>query len=474
MTAADPVRPHIAVVGGGISGLAAAYHLRQALPDAHVTVLEGSSRIGGKLRVSDVAGVPVDEGAEAILNRRPEAVELARATGLADDLTHPDTTSAAVWTRGSVRPLPPTLMGVPTDLPALARSGIVSRGGLVRAQLDRALPATDIGDDMAVGRLVTRRLGGEINDRLLEPLLGGVYAGHARQLSLRAAVPQIAALLDRGRSLLVAASHARERTAGDTTPVFAGIRGGVGRLPAAVAAASGADVRTGSMVRELRRRDRGWRLVHGPTRDEHALDADAVVLAIPTAAASRLLKPHAALTSARLGEIDYASVAVVTFAFSRDSAGGAFTGSGFLVPPVDGRAVKAATYSSNKWGWVAQADESLVVVRTSLGRYGEERDLQRDDVDLAGVALADLRAAAGPLGTPVRTRVTRWGGSLPQYTVGHPGRVAAIRSGVAALPALAVCGAAYDGLGIPACIASAQSAVTQVLGDLRRRGRITV
>ena len=473
MTDAGP-HPHIAVVGGGISGLAAAYQLRQVLPHARVTILEGATQIGGKLRVSEIAGVPVDEGAEAMLNRRPEAVELARATGLADDLTHPETTSAAVWTRGAIRPLPPTLMGIPTDMAALARSGIVSRAGLLRAELDRVLPQTEVGADMAAGRLVTRRLGAEINDRLLEPLLGGVYAGQARRLSLRAAVPQVAALLDQGRSLLAAASRARERTAGDDTPVFAGIRGGVGRLPAAVASASGAEIRTGTMVREMQRRDRGWRLVHGPTRDEQALDADAVVLAVPTAAASRLLKPHAAQTAARLGEIDYASVAVVTFAFSRDTVGDAFTGSGFLVPPVDGRSVKAATYSSNKWRWVADADPALVAVRTSLGRYGEERDLQRDDPDLAGVALADLREATGPLGTPVRTRVTRWGGGLPQYTVGHADRVAAIRSGVAGLPAVAVCGAAYDGLGIPTWRASPQAAVTQVVADLRRRGRIAV
>jgi protoporphyrinogen/coproporphyrinogen III oxidase len=199
-----------------------------------------------------------------------------------------------------------------------------------------------------------------------------------------------------------------------------------------------------------------------------------VVLAVPTAAASRLMRPFAAQTAGRLAEIDYASVAVVTFAFPREKVGDSFTGSGFLVPPVDGRAVKAATYSSGKWGWLSAADESVVVVRTSLGRYREERDLQRDDVDLAATALADLRAATGVGSAPVDTRVTRWGGGLPQYAVGHLDRVAAIRSGVAALPGLAVCGAAYDGLGIPACIASAGTAVSQVLMDLRRRGRATV
>jgi len=468
----DPA--HVVVVGGGISGLAAAYHLSRQSPQTRVTVLEGSPRIGGKLRVSEVAGVPVDEGAEAMLNRRPEAVDLARAVGLGDDLTHPATISAALWTRDAIRPLPPTLMGVPTDMAALARSGIVSRRGLARARLDRALPATDIGTDMAAGRLVARRLGAEVNDRLLEPLLGGVYAGHARELSLRAAVPQVAALLDQNRSLLAAAARTRAQTASDDRPVFAGIRGGVGRLPEAVARASGAHVRTNTMVRELHRRGRGWRLVTGPTRAPEVLDADAVVLAAPTAPAARLLKPFAAQTAATLDEIDYASVAVVTFAFAREKVGDSFAGSGFLVPPVDGRAVKAATYSSSKWGWLSAADESLVVVRTSLGRYREERELQRDDVDLAATALADLRAATGVQSTPVATRVTRWGGGLPQYTVGHLERVAAIRSGVAALPGLAVCGAAYGGLGIPACIASAESAVTQVVSDLRRRGRIAV
>jgi oxygen-dependent protoporphyrinogen oxidase len=212
----------------------------------------------------------------------------------------------------------------------------------------------------------------------------------------------------------------------------------------------------------------------GPTRAEEALDVDAVVVAVPTAPAARLLRPFAAQTAARLAQIDYASVAVVTFAFPAAKVGDALGGSGFLVPPVDRRHVKAATYSSRKWGWLSDADPSLVVVRTSLGRYREERDLQLDDVDLAATALADLREATGVGSAPVDTRVTRWGGGLPQYTVGHRDRVAAIRSGVSALPGLAVCGAAYDGLGIPACIASARAAVTQVLGDLRRQGRIGV
>jgi len=324
-----------------------------------------------------------------------------------------------------------------------------------------------------VGELVGRRLGRDVLDRLVEPLLGGVYAGHADELSLRSAAPQIAALADREHSLLHAAAQQVRSRGAAGTPVFAGIRGGVGRLPDAVAAASGAHVRTGVMVRGLERRDAGWRLVVGPTRAEETLDVDAVVLALPATPASRLLRPAVPVAARRLAEIEYASVALVTFAFRREAVAGRLRGSGFLVPPVDRRSIKAATFSSNKWAWMADADPDLAVVRASLGRHREERELQRDDVDLAAVALDDLRHAVGGLPTPVASRVTRWGGALPQYTVGHADRVAAVRAAVAGVPGLAVCGAAYDGVGIPACIASAEKAVTQVLAGLEARETMT-
>jgi oxygen-dependent protoporphyrinogen oxidase len=459
----------VAVVGGGIAGLAAAYRLRRLRPDLQVTVLEGSGAIGGKLRVSELAGLPVDEGAESILNRRPEAVELVRQVGLGDDLTHPATISAGVWTRGAIRPLPPTVMGVPADRRALGRSGIVSRRALARMQLDRVMPAFGVGTDVAVGELVGRRLGSEIVDRLVEPLLGGVYAGHASRLSLRAAVPQLAALLDQNRSLLAAAARVAAAGESDRTPVFAGIRGGVGRLPAAVAEASGAAVHTNAMVRDLQRTAHGWRLVVGPTRDEQLLEADAVVLAVPAAPAARLLTSAVPVAARLLGEVECASVAVVGFAFRRAAVAGRISGSGFLVPPVDGRSIKAATYSSLKWGWLGEAGPDLAVVRASLGRHGEQQELQRDDVDLAAVALEDLRAATGVVASPVETRVTRWGGALPQYAVGHVERVAAVRAAVAAVPGLGVCGAAYDGVGIAACVGSADHAVAQALRGLDAR-----
>lgn len=467
------------VVGGGISGLAAAARLRES--GVEVTVLEGSPTLGGKLALGEVAGVTVDVGAEAMLNRRPEATALARSVGLGDRLVYPATTSANLWSRGAMRPMPRTVMGVPTDLRALAHSGAVSRAGLVRAAADLVLPASRLhGEDVSVGQLVGQRFGTEVVDRLVEPLLGGVYAGHARELSARAAVPQVVALLDRDRSMLRAAAAATgENTARVDVPVFAGLVGGVGQLPAAVAASAGADVRTGATVRELTRRaDGGWDLLVGSTHDPELVRADAVVLATPARATARLLGGVAPDAAADLAQIEYASMAVVTLAF-RGSDLPETSGSGFLVPPVERRDVKAATYSFAKWDWVRAAGrgpgagQDVLVLRCSIGRHREEKVLQVDDDDLVRLAREDLSAAVGLSAPPVDSSVTRWGGALPQYAVGHADRVARIRSSVAGVPGLAVCGAAYDGLGIPACIASAEPAATQVREHLAARGEWT-
>ncbi|MGZ4471542.1 MAG: protoporphyrinogen oxidase [Nocardioidaceae bacterium] len=459
--------PHVVVVGGGIAGLAAAAAVRRESPATEVTVLEAAPAIGGKLALAEVGGVTVDVGAEAMLNRRPEAVALARAAGLADLVVHPATIRANLWSRGVMCPMPRTLMGVPIDARALADSGVISRAGLARAAMDAVLPATRIGEqDVSVGWLIEERFGKEIVDRLVEPLLGGVYAGHAREISARAAVPQVVALLDRDRSMLRAAAAAT--SASSDVPVFAGLVGGVGQLPAAVAAAGGFTVRTEATVRDLARAaGGGWNLVVGSTRDGTVVHADAVVLATPARATARLLAdvvPDAALELAR---IEYASMAIVTLAFrGRDFP--PTSGSGFLVPPVDRRQVKAATYSFAKWDWVraAGAAEDLLVMRCSIGRHREEQVLQVDDVTLVQRALEDLADAIGLSVRPVDWHVQRWGGGLPQYTVGHVQRVHNIRTSVAKAPGLAVCGAAYDGLGIPACVASAELAATQVLDAL--------
>ncbi len=460
-----PPAPRVVVVGGGIAGLAAGAAVRRTAPGVEVVVLEAAPAVGGKLALAEVGGVTVDVGAEAMLFRRPEAVDLARAAGLGDRIVHPATTRANLWSRGRLRPMPRTLMGVPVDTKSLADSGVISKSGLARVALERGLPPTRLdGQDVSIGWLVEERFGREVVDRLVEPLLGGVYAGHAREISARAAVPQVVALLDRDRSMMRAAAAATRATS--DLPVFAGLVGGIGRLPQAVATSAGLDVRTGATVRDLARAvEGGWNLVVGSTRDAEVVHADAVVLATPARATARLLSDVVPDASLELARIEYASMAIVTLAF-RDRDLPATQGSGFLVPPVDKRTVKAATYSFAKWDWVREAGDGLLVMRCSIGRHREEAVLQRTDEELVEVALADLADAVGLCVRPVDSHVQRWGGALPQYAVGHVDRVRNIRSSVAAVPGLAVCGAAYDGLGIPACVASAELAATQVLGAL--------
>lgn len=454
------MRPRVVVVGGGISGLAAAWALRDV---ATVTVLETSDRVGGKLRAGSIADVDVDEGAEMVLARRPEAVELIRAVGLGDDLVHPRTTAAQVLVDGALHPLPGgTVLGVPTDPAPFV--GILDTADLARIEAEPHGSYPPVVDDVAVGALVRQRLGDPVVDRLVDPLLGGVYAGRADRLSLQATVPGLAAELAVDGSLVRAARRAAEAARGGEGPVFASVRGGLGRLPEAVAEASRAAVRLRTTARLLERTATGWRVITGPTTEPVAFDAAAVVLAVPAPAAARLLAPHVATEA--LATVELASTALVTWAFARTSLPAA---SGVLVPAGEGRFVKAVTWSSQKW---EHLDGGVTVLRASVGRAGDVADLQRSDDELAALALEDVRALGGPAGEPLQWRVTRWGGGLPQYAPGHLSLVARLRSG---LPSgLAVCGAVYDGVGVPACIASGYSAADQISRVLAQSPRATI
>ncbi|WLW51543.1 protoporphyrinogen oxidase [Streptomyces sp. YU58] len=462
---------HVVVVGAGIAGLAAAHRLVRS--GARVTVLEASDRVGGKLLPGEIAGARVDLGAESMLARRPEAVALAREVGLTDRLQPPATASASLWNRGTLRPMPKGhVMGVPGTASALA--GVVSDEGLARIERDAELPRTEVGEDVAVGEFVAARLGREVVDRLVEPLLGGVYAGDAYRISMRLAVPQLYQAARTHTSLLEAVREIQAKAAANqqTGPVFMGIEGGVGTLPLAVAdavRAGGGEIVTDAPVTELRREAAaGWRVVAG----DRVLAADAVIVAAPAPVAAGLLRAEAPEAAAELTAVEYASMALITLAYRRADVT-LPEGSGFLVPPVDGHTIKASTFASQKWGWIADENPDLLVLRTSVGRHGETEILQREDTDLVDVSRHDLRAATGLDATPVETRVTRWTDGLPQYPVGHHARVARVRDHVGKLPGLAVCGAVYDGVGIPACIASAYAAVDRIQGDLRTEKDLT-
>ncbi|WP_219418620.1 protoporphyrinogen oxidase [Pseudonocardia nigra] len=459
--------PAVAIVGGGVSGLAAAHRLRALLgPAAAITVLEQRDRIGGVLRTVDLAGVPYDVGAEAFLARRPEIPALLAELGLADRQVAPTSAAPSVRAGGRTGPLPAgTLRGVPTSGARL--DGLLSGAGAaaVAAEPDRAL-RWEPGADVSLGGLLRERFGDELADRLADPLLGGVYAGRVDALGLRATVPELAAALDAGAPSVTAAADAAAPPPAPggkrPGPVFGALRGGYRELLDGLATASGAIVRRSTTVRAVERLATGWRLVLRPTTASEALDVDAVLLAVPAPAAARLLAPVAPAAARGAGEIELASSVVVALAYRPEDVAALPPTSGVLIAADEPLRVKAVTHSSTKWDHLSP--DWLVRLRASLGRFGEASCLQVDDAELVARVRADLTALAGITAVPVAVHVQRWGGGLPQYAVGHLDRVRTIAGELP--PGLAVAGSALHGVGVPACVGTAQAAAERLAAHL--------
>lgn len=473
-------RRRVVVVGGGVSGLAAALDLVQA--GAEVTVLEARASPGGMIRNADLDGLPLDVGVEALLARRPEGVDLVHRLGLDHLLITPSAARPAVWRADGVRSLPTgTVMGVPgeaTDLSVALRPDEVASTRAAMAAARGAVDhsaAVDRDADVSVAAAVTAQSGRAVLDVLVEPLLGGVHAGRTDELSLRSTVPALWQAWRSGRPFAeVVAAAGAAATPG--APVFTGLRGGMSLLVGAAVEQlrlRGAQVRTGVVVHGLRRDRGGWVVTMSPSAagtgaPSEELTADALVLALPTGPAQRLLQQVLPAAADRLAEVPVVSVAVVALRLRSQVP----ERSGLLVPPgeaaVAGVRAKAVTFSTRKWDWLAQASPGRQLVRVSYGRRGEQDVLQRSDADLAALAARDLRTLLtvdGLDGEPDVTgaQVVRWGGALPQQTVGHHGRVAAVRSAVAGVAGLAVAGAWLDGVGVPACIGSGRAAAAALL-----------
>ncbi len=476
----------IVVVGGGVSGLAVAWRVHQGLArrgiTAPVLVLEQSPRTGGVLRRGRLSGGPavpslmIDLGAESLLARRPEALDLIAELGLQDDLVHPRTSQAAIWSRGMLHPMPPgTQMGVPSDVDALR--GLLTDEEVGTAAGERGRPMLPLGpdDDLDVAALVAGRLGAAVVDRLVDPLLGGVYAGRADRLSVRATLPALWPAARDGQSLLDAVAGGLPAAGIAPGPVFAGLRGGVGRLAETLdhrLTDAGVTIELRACVQQLRRapgRRSGWQLVLGPPGQGRTIDACAVVLAVPAPAVGRLLSTVEASASAELAGVEVASIALVTVLLPPGTLDGAGAGaelSGVLVPAVEGRVIKAMTFSSRKWQWVDEAAAGHDVLRMSVGRAGDPGDLRRSDEDLVRAAVDDAAHLLGCRLPVLASLVTRWGGGLPQYEPGHVAMVDRVQAAVAGHEGLAVAGSVWGGVGVPACLATADAAAERVLAHL--------
>lgn len=484
MTAGElvPVRPHVVVIGGGIAGLAAAWALTQAAtqardpvarrPRPRVTVLEADDRFGGKLRTDEFVGHPVDAAADTFLTRVPWARQLCAELGLTEQLVSPARSSAKIWSRDALHDFPEaTVLGVPSSLTSLARSEVVSPRGIARAYVDllgpRSLNPKD--DDPAIGLLARRRLGDEIVDRVLDPLIGGINAGSVDHLGTLSAAPQIADLTTKGHSLIRAAKEQLARRDPDDAaqPVFAAPKGGMQVLVDALCAqlrAREVDLRTGADVREVRQRGEGrWEVqIEGAT-----LLADAIILATPAFVTARLLADVAPAAAAELRSIEYASVTLVRMAYATEDVSHPLDATGFVVPAIDGHLMTACSWASSKWA--ALRNEDHAIFRASAGRRGDDRAMELSDEEVVAALHLEVNEAIHVERRPRHADVVRWKEAFPQYEPGHAARVVRVQQHLARVHGIAVAGAAYLGIGVPACIRSGNEAATKVLLRLAAR-----
>jgi oxygen-dependent protoporphyrinogen oxidase len=451
---------HVAVVGGGISGLTAAHTLVRG--GARVTLLEADRRPGGKIRSERIAGVAVDVGAESLLTRVPAAIELCRELGLEDELVPPLQMATSVWTRGRLRELPGNVLGgLPDGVTPLLRSGILSPLGVARSSLDLVLPAARTDGDRAVGELVGRRLGRQALDRLVDPLLGTIYGADCDQLSLRATAPQLERLARDNRSLIRGLRAAKPPPA--SGPLFMGLPGGLERIVTRLCERlRDAELRCGTAVTRLERAGEGRYRLSGPGCEP--VVADAVVIATPAGRAGRILAAIDPPAAALLQAIRYTPAVVVTLRYPAAALPGPLHGAGFLVPQGEGRLLGACTWLSAKWPQLAASGETWL--RCSIGRRDAARALTLDDATLVEEASAELREAMGLRGEPLGALVTRWENALPLYEPGHLERVDRIEQELSRLPRVALAGAAYRGIGVPQCIAQGRAAAEQALAAI--------
>ena len=469
--------PHldVAVSGGGVAGLAAAHRVLELAPSAEVRVFEAGPRPGGWLQTERTdEGYVIDRGPDSILTEKPAAMRLAERLGLAAEVvaTEPGAHGAYIVHDGRLERVPEGFSVLaPSDPIALARSPLLTVRGRLRAAADLVLPRGrgvskgHLPPDQSLAAFVRRRFGGEVLDRLAQPLAGGIYGADPERLSLAATMPRFLALEATHRSVTIGLMRrvraARARAAsGARYHLFASFRRGIGALPEAVAAALGERVRLGASVATLAEGRSGYRL--GLASGE-TIAARRVIVAVPAPRAAALVERLDATLAGHLRAIRYGSAAVVTLAYAREAVPHPLDAYGFVVPAIEGRLVLASTWSSVKWPGRAPAGK--VLLRVFLGGATRPEVPRLGDAQLLAAARRELRALMGVEAPPGLVRVDRFLDAMPHYHVGHLDRVEAIEDRASAMAGLSLAGNAYRGVGIPDAVASGERAADEVLRD---------
>ncbi len=470
----------VVIVGGGISGLATAFALLQRASTAGLslrcTVLDAGSSWGGKIVTHRVGDIVTEAGPDSFLSQKPAALDLCTKLGLADQLINTNETlkKACVLYKGRMHDLPEGLLSfVPRQLKPFLRSGLLSWTGLVRMGLEIAVPPGPSTGDESLAGFLRRRFGTQAYERVLEPLMAGIYAGDAEQMSLRATFPRFFELEQQHGSVVRGMMEAKKTAAAASSgqgrrTMFVSLRNGLGDLVTALTrrlTEQGAELRLGTRVVVLRVRSHelGRWMYDLILHDGSALSAESVVLATPAHVSSDLLRPLSPIAGGVLDLIPYVSTATIAMAFPRTMTSG-IEGFGCIVPRAEQRELIAATWTSLKWPHRAPADQLLV--RCYVGGVGREDILQLDDAALTAKVRDELATLCGIRAEPSYTEVNRWWRAMPQYTLGHLDRLAQLDAAVSRYPGLVLTGAGYRGVGIPDCIRDGETAAERVVQDL--------
>ncbi len=476
---------HAVIVGGGITGLAAAFALheqaRQARINVRCSVIEPSSQWGGKIVTHHIGDCVVEAGPDSFLSQKPWAIDLCNKLGIADRLinTNEFAKKTFVYSRGRLRELPEGLVVIqPNKLGPFIRSGLLSWAGLARMGLDLVLPAGPDHQEESLAGFFRRRFGRQAFERFLEPLMAGIYAGDAEQISLRATFPRFLDLERQYGSLIRGMLADRSaRASGAQQPqrrtMFVTLRDGLGDLVETLVGRirrEGAELVQGQSLEALRL-DSGS--PSGQPRYElrlsggRMLSADAVVLTTPAYVSADILRPLSSGAADLLDRIPYASTVTISLIYQASEVAGTISGFGFVVPRREGCDLLAATYTSQKWPH--RAPPGLAAVRCYLGGVGREAILALPDMDLIQRVRTELKKITGLDAEPIHTEVNRWDRAMPQYTLGHLDRLGAIQQSLHELPGLFLAGAAYRGIGIPDCIRDGTEAAKSVVGQFAGR-----